>query len=181
MSTTIALTGGVEARLDHMAAQLDELTAEMREQRAQRAMLSELLGEVSHLSGPAMASLTELMQQAEERGYLDVARSSLGVVDRIMTNFDEDDVTALGDNIVLILETVKEMTQPEVMTMLQRTAHLVNEPGGQPTEPPSLFSLLREMREPEVRLGLARMLTVLRSLAAQPPTTPTSIPTPKEG
>ena len=181
MSTTIALTGGVDARLDHMAAQLDELTAEVRRQRTQKAVLTELLEEVSHLSGPAMASLTERMQEAEERGYLDFARSSLGVVDRIMTNFDEDDVTALGDNVVLILQTVKEMTQPEVMTMLQRTAHVVNEPGTAPTEPPSLFALLREMRDPEVRLGLARLLGVLRSLAAQSATTPTSIATPKEG
>ena len=98
-------------------------------------------------------------------------------------HFDEDDVAALGDNVVLILETVKEMTQPEVMTMLQRTAHVVNEPGTAPTEPPSLFALLREMREPEVRLGLARLLDVLRSLAAQapPPRPPPASPTPKEG
>ena len=181
MSTTIALTGGVEARLDHMAAQLDELTQELRRQRAQREMLTGLLDDANHLTGPAMASLTERLQVAEEKGYLDFARSSLGVVDRVMTSFDEDDVAALGDNIVLILETVKEMTQPEVMTMLRRTAHLVNEPGAAPSEPPSLLALLREMRDPQVRLGLARLLGVLRTLAADTsPTPPTPTP-PKEG
>lgn len=229
-STSIRMDDGVEARLDHMAHQLDELTAEMQRQRAQRdamaelthdlapvareamatataeledldvttadlarfgrtmaaalptleaalaqlTALGELAGEVSHLSGPAMASMTDRLQAAEEQGYLGFARSSLGVVDRIVTNFDEDDVTALGDNVVLILETVKEMTQPEVMTMLRRTAHLVNEPGAVPAEPPSLFALLREMRDPQVRAGLARMVGLLRSLAAEPPATTTT-------
>lgn len=169
MSTTIATTGGMEARLDHMAVQLDALVSELAEQRRQREVLTDLLGETTRLAGPAMESMTTRLQEAEEKGYLDFARSSLGVVDRIMTNFDEDDVAALGDNVVLILETVKEMTQPEVMTMLQRTAHLVNEPGPTPAEAPSLFALLRELRDPQVRAGLARMLALLRSLSTDTP------------
>ena len=180
MSTTIALNGGVDARLDRMAAQLDELTQELRRQRAQRDVLTGLLDDANHLTGPAMASLTERLQVAEEKGYLDFARSSLEVVDRVMTSFDSDDVAALGDNIVLILETVKEMTQPEIMTMLRRTAHLVNEPGAAPAEPPSMFALLREMRDPQVRAGLARLLLLLRSLADEAPPTPASTPASKE-
>ncbi len=173
-STVIHTSGGVEARLDHLAHQLDELTEHMRRQQAHRAVVEELLGELTQLSGPAMASVTDRLQAAEQHGYLDFARSSLGVVDRIVTNFDEEDVTALGDNVVLILETVREMTQPEIMTMLRRTAHLVNEPGAVPAEPPSLFALLREMRDPQVRVGLARMLGLLRSLGVPPPDTTTA-------
>jgi uncharacterized protein YjgD (DUF1641 family) len=172
-ATTLQITGGVEARLDHMATQLDALTAELRHQRAQRELLTELLGEASQLGGPAMASITERLQVAQDKGWFDFARSGMGVVDRIVTNFDEDDVEALGDNVVLILETVKEMTQPEIMTMLRRTFHEVNEPGVTPSDPPSLFALLREMRDPQVRAGLARLLGLLRSLAAEPTTTGT--------
>ena len=164
MSGTAIHLDTVEARLDRMAHQLDELTAEMHRQRAQREVLAELYGEAVGLSGPAVQSLVDRLQVAEERGYLDFARSGLGVVDRVVTSFDEDDVEALGDNVVLILETVKEMTQPEIMTMLRRTAHLVNEPGLEAAEPPSLLRLLRDMRDPQARRGLARVLAVLRSM-----------------
>jgi hypothetical protein len=75
-----------------------------------------------------------------------------------MTSFGPDDLEALGDNVVLILETVKEMTQPEIMTMLRRTAHLVGEHPDEPAEPPSVLALARELRDPEVRRGLARVL-----------------------
>jgi uncharacterized protein YjgD (DUF1641 family) len=171
--TTTTETRPVETdrRLDAMAAQLDELTAEIRAQRALRQQLAELLADVRLISGGAVGNLTARLDEEDARRYVAFAQSSAGVVDRIVENFDEDDVTALGDNVVLILETVKEMTQPEIMTMLQRTAHLVNEPGDVTAEPPSLLHLLRDMRDPQVRRGLARLLVLLRSLGDAPATT----------
>jgi uncharacterized protein YjgD (DUF1641 family) len=85
-----------------------------------------------------------------------------------VTSFSEDDVNQLGDNVVLILETVKEMTQPEVMELLQRTAQSLEE---EITQTPSTLALLRQMRDPEVKRGLARMLQVLRSFSDSTPTT----------
>ena len=81
--------------------------------------------------------------------------------------FGPEDVEALGDNIVLILNTVKEMTQPEVMTMLRRTAISAQSIDSSLAEPPSLLALAREMREPEVRRGLGRTLSVLRTVGAE--------------
>ncbi len=223
-ATTTALT--VEERLDRMAGQLDELTAEMHRHRVTREMwgdlahemtpvarqamdsvgaeldkfdvtaddltrfarrlaaalptlerglaqaeaLADLADEATGLAAPTVHALTERLAELEDKGYLDFARSGAGVVDRIVTNFDQDDIEALGDNVVLILETVKEMTQPEIMTMLRRTAHLVNDPGDEPGAPPSLLHLLRDMRDPQVRRGLGRMLAVLRSMGEDPRT-----------
>jgi uncharacterized protein YjgD (DUF1641 family) len=88
----------------------------------------------------------------------------------VVTAFTEEDVEALGDNIVLILQTVREMTQPEVMQMLQRTFTSVQDDEHvEPTEPPGAFALLREMRKPEVRRGLSRALHMLSSLGEGSP------------
>ncbi|MCO5191292.1 MAG: hypothetical protein M9918_24275 [Anaerolineae bacterium] len=43
----------------------------------------------------------------------------MGILDRIVTNYTEDDIEQLGENIVLILDTLKEMTQPELMRLLR--------------------------------------------------------------
>lgn len=129
---------------------------------AQAGPLRELAGDAVGLAGPVMAGLTDRLQALEERGYFAFARQGLGVVDRIVTTYGEDDIRALADNVVLILDTVKEMTQPEVMGLLSRTMHVVQE--AEPAEPPSLFALLKEMRDPQVRRGIARMLTMLRSV-----------------
>lgn len=167
--TTLFTTPDVELRLDMITRQLDEVATEIGWQRAQRESVQELLHDLSGVTGTSMGTLTERLADLEQRGHLGFARSSLGVVDKVMTSFTEDDVEALGDNVVLILQTVKEMTQPEIMTMLQRTAHAVNEDAGAPAETPSTLHLLRELRDPEIRRGLQRLMNLLRSMGETGP------------
>jgi uncharacterized protein YjgD (DUF1641 family) len=155
-------------QLDVMAAQLDFITEELREQRRLLEFAGALATTMNELAGPAMALATEKLQSLDEKGYFAFAQQSAAIADRVVTTFGEDDVKALGDNIVLILETVKEMTQPEVMTMMRRTALTAQHVDETYAEPPSTFALVRQMRDPEVRRGLARALNILRSLGTEP-------------
>lgn len=136
---------------------------------AQLQSLSDLSSEVIPLASPAMATLTATLQDFDDKGYFAFARSGAGIVDRVVTSFTEEDVEALGDNVVLILNTVKEMTQPEVMTLLQRTAVTVQEVEDEHVEPPSLLALFKQMRDPQTRRGLGRALTMLRSVGEDKP------------
>lgn len=135
--------------------------------------LATLAGEAAPITGEAFAALTARLAQLEARGYFAFAKHAAGVMDRVVDAFDEDDIDQLGENVVLILETVKEMTQPEVMQMLRRTATAVQsqqhviEDGVEVT--PSMWQLARQMREPEVRRGLSRALEMLRIVAADTP------------
>jgi uncharacterized protein YjgD (DUF1641 family) len=135
------------------------------------AQLGELVDDAAPLGGDVMASLVDRLALAEEKGYFTFARAGLGVVDRVVTNFGEDDVEQLGDNVVTILETIREITQPEMIALLGRmvaVVHLEQEAlEGEPAEPPSLWSLLRQVRDPDVRRGMARALHTLRTVSAE--------------
>jgi uncharacterized protein YjgD (DUF1641 family) len=155
----------VDTRLEVLTEQVQLLVDEAEERRRLKESYSDLMHDLNPIASQGMESVTRAMVQAQERGYVDFARSGLGVVDRVVTNFTEEDVEALGDNVVLILETVKEMTQPEIMQMMRTTLHEVGEVE-EDAVPPSVFALLRQMREPEVRRGLARMLALLRSMGS---------------
>ena len=159
-----------DERLDRIEDRLDQLLAHAQRRDAELEPLRDLAAEVGVLSGPAMDALTANLAQLEQRGYLGFARSGGRVVERIVTSFDEDDVEALGDNVVLMLETLRDLTQPEVLQLLRRTAgsvsHLDTPTGG---PPPSTLALLRQLRDPEVRRGLGRMLELLRSLGSDQP------------
>jgi len=137
---------------------------------AQLEAVSALGSELVPLSSPAMAKATDLLQELDEKGYFAFARGGAGIVDKVVTSFTEDDVAALGDNVVLILNTVKEMTQPEVMTLLQRTAVSAQDVEEEYVEPPSMFALLKQMRDPKTRRGLGRAMTLLRSIGEESPT-----------
>jgi uncharacterized protein YjgD (DUF1641 family) len=123
--------------------------------------LQDLVADVGPLTGEISLRVMEALDTYEQRGYFRFAKGGLGVVDRVVTSFTEEDVAQLGDNIVLILNTVKEMTQPEVMQLLQRTASGVRAAEG--TEV-GLFGLLRRLRDPKTRRGLGRVLEILESL-----------------
>jgi uncharacterized protein YjgD (DUF1641 family) len=154
-------------RLARIEARLDLLLADAERRDAELEPLRDLAAEVGVLSVPAMASVTERVAAWDERGYLGFARSSARVVDRIVTSFDEDDVEALGDNVVLMLETLRDLTQPEILQLLRQTAGSVSHLDT-PVEgpPPSAFALLKQLRDPEVRRGLARMMELLRSVGS---------------
>ena len=62
--------------------------------------ISELGHEVSSLGGAGMAKLTEVLQVAEDKGYFMFAREGAAIADRVVTTYTEDDVRALGDNVV---------------------------------------------------------------------------------
>jgi uncharacterized protein YjgD (DUF1641 family) len=136
---------------------------------AQLQSVSDLGSEVMPLASPAMAKATELLQDLDTKGYFTFARSSAGIVDKVVTSFTEEDVEALGDNVVLILNTVKELTQPEIMTLLQRTAVTAQDVEDEFAEPPSMFALIKQMRDPQTRRGLGRAMTLLRSIGEEQP------------
>lgn len=184
--------------LDTVTRELDELSADMtiedmaalgrefaRNVRTLQALLAqlssvaELASEVTPLAEPAMQKLTESLAELERRGYFGFARNGLGIVDRVVTSFTEEDVQALGENIVLILQAVREMTQPEVMALVRRTMVTVREDESAYATPPSTFALLRQMRDPEVRRGLARVMDMLRTIGVQSAAPTQTTPSPE--
>ncbi|HRY11019.1 MAG: DUF1641 domain-containing protein [Actinobacteria bacterium] len=140
---------------------------------AQLDSLSELLHTLNSLSGAAMGKATEVLAVADDKGYFAFAREGSKIADRVVTEFSEEDVRALGDNVVTILNAVKEMTQPEVMGLVQRTAISVQDVEETHMEPPSMFALLKQMRDPQTRRGLARVMTMLHTVGEEHPSTPT--------
>ncbi len=141
---------------------------------AQLDSLSELLHTLNSLSGAAMGKATEVLAVADEKGYFAFAREGSKIADRVVTEFSEEDVQALGDNVVTILNAVKEMTQPEVMGLVQRTAISVQDVEETHMEPPSMFALLKSMRDPQTRRGLARVMAMLHTVGEEHPSTPTT-------
>ena len=82
-------------------------------------------------------------------------------MDEIVSNFTEEDVQQLGENVVLILQTVKEMTQPEIMTLLRTSANVLREEDV--PEKVSMLDIVRQMNDPDVRRGLSKTLNVLKT------------------
>ena len=118
--------------------------------------------EISPLSQDAFMTLMTRLDEAERKGYFAFMRAGMGVMENVVTSFSEEDVRQLGDNVVLILQTVKEMTQPEIMSMVRESVEVLREE--EPPENVSLFTIIRQMNDPQVKRGLSKTLSVLRTV-----------------
>lgn len=121
-----------------------------------------LVQEMTPLTQDAFMSLMTRLDEAEQKGYFAFIRGGMGVMDKVVTSFSEEDIEQLGDNVVYILQTVKEMTQPEIMSMVRDSVEVLREE--EPEKDPSLFSIMRQLNEPEVKRGISKTLAVLRNV-----------------
>jgi uncharacterized protein YjgD (DUF1641 family) len=126
----------------------------------------DLVQTVGPLTDQAFEKATDLLQEAEHKGYFGFARGGMQIMDNVVTSFSEEDVRRLGDNAVLILSVVKDMTQPEIMSLVRNIVSGVEDEVAKPVNA-SLPALLGQMRDPNVRRGLALTMRVMRVIGAQ--------------
>jgi uncharacterized protein YjgD (DUF1641 family) len=138
-------------------------TQNLEQMLDQLESLADLGREVTPLTQDAFLTLMMELDAMERKGYFNFVRGGIEILDHIVTSFSEDDIRQLGDNIVLILETVKEMTQPEIMLLLRNTAAVMRE--DEVSGDISLLDLLRQLNDPGVRRGLAKTLSVVKSVS----------------
>jgi uncharacterized protein YjgD (DUF1641 family) len=128
--------------------------------------LMDLMDTMGPLADEAFSKAVTLMTEMEQKGYFTLARGGARIVDNVVTSFTEDDVDRLGDNIVLILNTVKDMTQPEILNFVRNTLMVAEKEIEKPVDI-SYSGLVRQMRDPAVRRGLALTMRVLHVVGEQ--------------
>jgi len=128
--------------------------------------LMDLANTVGPLADDAFSKAVDTLAEMERKGYFAFAQGGLRIADNVVTSFTEDDVKRLGDNVVLILNTVKDMTQPEIMGFVRNTLLVAEREVEKPVDI-STLGLLRQMGDPAVRRGLALSMRVLRVIGAQ--------------
>ncbi len=131
--------------------------------------LNALVTDMSPIVQQGVAMAIDRAGKLEEKGYFEFAEAALGVVDQVVTNYTREDVEALAENIVQMLDIIKDLTQPEMLVVAQRLLDVVQRQAAAaadvPEEPPSLFALAGKLRDPEIRRGMGRALDTLSAVS----------------
>ena len=64
------------------------------------------------------------MDEFDRKGYFEFIKESQNIVDKVVTSFSKEDVKALGDNIVTILNTIKNLTQPDMLQAINNALNV---------------------------------------------------------
>ena len=110
------------------------------------------------------------MHEMEQKGYFDFAREIFTIIDNIVMHFSKEDVRLLAENIVTILETIKSLTQPEMLDAMNNAVNIYKKIETKDIEEYSLWKAFKEMRSPEMRKGIGFMIKFLKNIAEEAPT-----------
>lgn len=144
-------------KLDRIDNALDRLEVRVESLEELREDLWPMIQGASH-------QITRKLHELEQNGALGFVTEGVKMAEVVATSFTEEDVRLLGENIVHILKTVRNLTQPEVLEVADRAAVALREGEARPDQRVGLF---RAMRDPDVRRGMTLMLNVMRELGSR--------------
>mgnify|MGYP001028491081 FL=1 len=107
------------------------------------------------------------LHEMEQKGDFGFLRETFKIFDNIVASYSPEDVRELADNIVTIMETVRNMTQPDMLKAMNNAVSIYKEMDTQNIPEYSLWKAFREMRSPEMKRGIGFMITFLKNLSNQ--------------
>jgi uncharacterized protein YjgD (DUF1641 family) len=152
------------ARLENvlnLAKRLLRNTCALGQMLEQLESVMDLWQDFSPLTRDVVVTLMNRLDELERKGYFTFLQAMLDSLDQVVAAFTPDDLARLRDSVGPLVETAKAATQPEVMQVLHRAVLAMQDA---PPPQASLFGLLRQMNDPQVRVGLARMLHLLKAM-----------------
>ncbi len=115
----------------------------------------DFLEDASPLVRESIIDFMAKMDEFDRKGYFHFIKELQNVMDNVVTSFTVEDVKALGDNVVTILNTVKSLTQPDMLHSINNAVKVYNKLDIEIEENVSYFQLFKRMNTPEMRSGIA--------------------------
>jgi len=126
----------------------------------------DFLRDAAPIAREAFFDLLYTLDQLDRKGYFDFMKEAAKIIDQIVSSFSVEDVRALSENIVTILLTVKNLTQPDMLIAINNAISVYKNLDINIEGEISYWRLIKEARTPEMRRGLAFGIQFLKNLAA---------------
>lgn len=127
--------------------------------------IKDFLQDVSPLSRESFIDFMNKLDEFDRKGYFLFMKELGKMADNVVTSFTPEDVKNLGDNIVTILNTIKNLTQPDMLNTINNAVQVYNKLDNEISENISILSLIKELNTPEMKKGLAIAIHFLKNIA----------------
>lgn len=107
------------------------------------------------------------LNELDEKGYISFIKETYKITDNVVANFTAEDVRLLSDNIVTIINTIKNITQPEILSAANNAVSVYKNLDISKIPEYSLWKIFKEVRSPEMRKALGFMITFLKNMVTE--------------
>lgn len=126
---------------------------------------TDFLKDASPIMNEMIIDTIKKLHEFDQKGYFEFFAEAGSIIDNVVTHFSREDIRLLADNIVTILETVKSLTQPEVLRSVDNAVKIYSSLEMESVPSYSVWKLMREMNKPEMKKGLGFMVTFMKNMA----------------
>lgn len=147
-------------------------TNDLNELLVQLESARDLLRDATPLARQLVHDGMEKLDALDRRGYFTMGRELGRALDNVVSSFTVEDVRLLADNLVAILQTVKSLTQPEMLAAANNAVAVYRQIDFTTVEKYSFWRAFRELNKPEMRRSLGFLIVFLRNLSTQLPGAP---------
>ncbi|MFC1492611.1 hypothetical protein ACFL6O_01525 [candidate division KSB1 bacterium] len=102
----------------------------------------------------------------DRKGYFEFFKELSNIIDIVVTSYSKEDIQKLGENIVTMLNIVKDVTQPEMLNTVNNALNVYKNMDVDISDDISMYSLVKELRTPEMKRGFAFAIKLLQNLAS---------------
>jgi len=125
----------------------------------------DLAKDVGPIANEVIIDTTKKLHEFEQKGYFEFLKEFGAVIDNIVTHYGVDDVRLLADNVVAILDSLKNLTQPEMLKSINTAVKVFSIMEMDQIPEYSIFRVMREINRPEMKKAWGFLHTFLINMA----------------
>ncbi len=128
--------------------------------------ISDLTKDLKPIANEAIIDSINKLNEFEEKGYITFMKESTGIVRNIMDHFSQDDVKDLSENVVSIMETIRSMSQPEMLKTINNALTVYKHIDLDNIQEMSIWKIMREINTPEMKKGMGFIISFLKNISS---------------
>jgi uncharacterized protein YjgD (DUF1641 family) len=125
----------------------------------------DLLKDVGPIANEVIIDTTRKLHEFEQKGYFEFLKEFGTIIDNIVTHYSVDDVRLLADNVVTIMDTVKNLTQPDMLKSIDTAVKVFSSMETENVPEYSIFRVMREINKPEMKKAWGFLFTFLKNMS----------------
>jgi uncharacterized protein YjgD (DUF1641 family) len=127
--------------------------------------LYDLMHDLGPVANEVIIDMIRKMHEFEQKGYFEFFTEITRAMDNIITHYSGEDVKLLADNVVTIMDTLKNITQPEMLQAMNNAVNVFQKLELDDIPEYSIWQAMKEMRSPEMKKGIGFMISFLKNLS----------------
>lgn len=128
--------------------------------------VNDFLADASPIVNEVIIDFSKKLDEFDKKGYFEFLNETGRIIDKVVTHYSPDDLRQLSDNIITVLDTLKEVSDPVVMNAVSNSLKAYKNIDMNNIPEYSVFKVMKEINKPEIKQALGFFMTFLKSLSA---------------